>query len=80
MPARFLAEMISRSMPNMGTTFHLVLDYKYSDGTPYLVWAASKDDARETVELFGQWGKLARTAPQNYVSSDGSSQPGDDPN
>lgn len=50
-----MTEMVSRSLPNINRTFFLVIDQKYGNGKPWLVWAGSRDDAVECVEIVARF-------------------------
>ena len=53
--ANVFAEMVNRSLPHINTTFFLVYDNRKDAMKPWLVWAANKPDAVETVQAYGDW-------------------------
>ena len=55
MTRKLLAEMVIRSIPNINRSFFLALDKKYSDNRTWLIWAASRADAVECVDILGEW-------------------------
>ena len=48
-------EMVNRSLLNINRTFFLIYDNTENAMRPWLVWAASKPDAIETVQAWMKW-------------------------
>ena len=52
---RLFMEMVSRSLPNINRTFFLAYDNTRGAMRPWLIWAASRQDATEAMGLYARW-------------------------